>query len=59
MLIRKNLNKKKDLLIIFVFILLSFLVLLLVKKDRIYESGIVDDIIEKMGRYSREFDDLF
>ena len=59
MLIRKNLNKKKDSLIIFIFILLAVLVLSLAYRDRIYESGIVDALIEKMGIYSREFDKLF
>ena len=59
MLIRKNLNKKKDSLISFIFRLLAFMVLSLAYRDRIYESGIVDALIEKMGIYSREFDKLF
>lgn len=59
MLIRKNVNKKRDLLIVLIFILLAVLVILLANKDRIYESGIIDKIIETMGKYSREFDELF
>jgi hypothetical protein len=59
MLIRKNLNKKRDLLIVMVFILLAVLALTVAYKDKIYKSGIVDIMIEKMGKYSRDFDKLF
>jgi hypothetical protein len=59
MLIRKNLNKKRDLLIVMVFVLLAVLALSVAYRDRIYESGIVDIMIEKIGKYSGEFDKLF
>ena len=59
MLIRKNLNKKRDLLIVMVFVLLAVLALSVAYKDRIYKSGVVDIAIEKIGKYSRDFDKLF
>lgn len=59
MLIRKNLNKKKDMLIIAVFVLLAVLALSIAYKDRIYKSGIVDIMIEKIGKYSEKIDNLF
>lgn len=58
-LIRKNLNKKKDLLIVAVFILIAILALSVAYKDEIYQSGIVDKMIEKMEKFSTEFDKLF
>lgn len=59
MLIRKNLNKKKDMLMIAVFVLLVVLVLSIAYKDRIYKSGVVDVMIEKIGKYSEEIEKLF
>lgn len=59
MLIRKNLNKKRDLLIVMVFILLMVLALSVAYKDMIYKSGILNIMIEKSGKYSMDFDKLF